>query len=243
MELTVVSSSPQTFLTLEMVKEELRITHPQEDEKIKRLIDRCISFFEESTGYFITTRSVRLRFSTKDSLYANKRSERSLGDFYQTRRSYNDYSNFDISNLGFDERLTYLLDFGNLRTQRPISLSITTFRNGEPTVNVFSKEEVDSLTETFFYVHREAPVSFMLNLASSTNKAVVEARISDTYDSDPNVFEMELTTHPPNQVPQGIVLGILRLVTALYESPDTEYKGMDLVISDILQQYDCKANV
>lgn len=239
MDVQVISKDSSSFLqqlSLEDLKAELRISHPNEDKKIQDLLNDSLEYFENTTGFFVTKSQVRINLTYRDIFRGYRRSDPSFADAYAPT-THHTYGSYGVFGLQYNDRFEFLVDIGNVRSQRPKTLTVWQDRSDALEKIEFTDEDLALLSDDFIFTLREAPLKFFLNIERDQN----EATFRQKGVFNPRVFEFVIESTPPELIPKDILRMIKRMACQLYENPDQDYKGADLIIANVIQRYDCNS--
>ena len=79
---TPTATNNDSILTLELLKQYIRIEHSAEDLKIQDILNQAVELFESTTGYLLRAGSLELQFSIADNVSFRKRKRYSFADRY-----------------------------------------------------------------------------------------------------------------------------------------------------------------
>lgn len=222
--LSPVDQDSNPILSLALIKEYLRVTHNQEDNKIQDIINSVVSYFEQKTGYRLTPATYEIKFTLRDSLRGDKRSDYSLADAYTDTSRFNPFGSV-FGDFGLDYSHDFRLPLAPVPTQKPTEFKIYN-SNGEV---VF--EDLSVLPDNFLFSFRDTPSRFRL-LFNNSVPVITEA----------SLFKMTIKTGSANFTPD-IKQALIRYICKVYEYPDLDISDEDSIISDVLYRYDCSSSV
>ena len=215
---TPKANNNDIVLTLDLVKEYLRIEDSVQDVKIQSLIDQCVSLFQTKTAYIFREGSLDITFSIKDNVLYRKRKVSSFADRF-VGDSYRNLEDFYLTDLG-----------ANISTQKPTSL-IYTYDCGEQEMTLTADQLRDSVPDNFFIVTKKFPLMFKL-----------PRDLSDLNALNFNRFD-ESTIITCKLLVGAIVISddvkgcIIRMVSQMFENPDMDLMMSDNVIQSTIANY------
>ena len=192
------------LIPVQEVKDELRICHTQEDEKIARYIASAVHIFEKETGLIINKKRYLVKISYLD-LSNNK-------------RSFANFSDFFLSHLKAYDLQTRAFAFSSQSAGLEFNLYVT------PVSEVFSfgfftsssKILTDNLEQDFKIVDSK-PSKFLINYDFIKNNTKL---VFTKTESSGFIFEASFGYDDPNLLPADVKDFVIQYASARYDKKD-----------------------
>ena len=213
-------------LTTQLLKQFLRIDNDSEDLKIQSIIDHAVDLFQNRTGYIFRAGKIKLVFSYKDNVRYKKRK----------RKTYP--ASYIGDDSGWDDSDFYLLSLGaNISTQKPEAFSFFKSGDMEEEVTLSSDQLRDALPANFFIVKRQFPFEFKFPRVLDK---LQDLGFNRYYEG--NTMKATLNVGAIT-IPEDLKGAIIRMASAIYESPDIGQSFDDALIQSAFANYNLRVGL
>ena len=232
-ELTPPAQDPTEIVSLQEVKDVLRINDDIQDDKITEQIKSAISLFEVKTGFILRAGTLKINFDANNLYRRNPRQKNYLANYTAGGGYFTPLLQKD------NKDLKYGLSLGTtLSAQKPKLLSFNSSTESGIGFVELNQAELDALTDSFFLPISQKPLVFILKASELSDK---------NFNEDASNITIELTVRAPRDFSQAgddIKRCIIRIVSKLFEFPDYDLSLVgDSVIMMTCQKYNYQAGL
>ena len=207
------------LLPLSLLKQYLRVTHSNEDDKITDYIKAAIGEFEKQTGYLLRSGTVELKFNFEDRIDYEKRHDYSYVDVWDDKSSSM-------------EKSFYPPLSGEFESQAPSAMSFYTADRATPKLVTLSAAELAMLPSDFFLVYQKRTLNYVLKMDDPDASKLLRGKNYSPYSRLPTIIEVAISSRA---IPDDVKQACIRIASMLYEYPDQSVKYLedDLIKSAI----------
>ena len=222
MEWAIKKNPDFSILTLQEIKNTLRINHSKEDDKLSALEKSAINYWENQTSYILNATEITLSvIPERDEMW-------------------NDYPK-SANYISRNRKPLYSPPLAlNIETQKPTEISITKEGGQVP----LTQDELNELSNNFFNVVNQVPLQFYFYNKEWPEPFSLYSGIFGIYNQYHTKIVMKLQCAGLT-VEEDIKQALLRMIAGLYENPDvsSEILEKDIFLNCTMDTYNCQVGI